>query len=160
MARPPRSPVESIFARGLWQHVLWVSLLIGALCIGVQAWALARGAGHWQTMVFTVLCIAQLYHVLAIRSERESLFAIGIVSNPQLLGAVLLTYALQLAVIYHPWLNAVFKTERLSAMELLVCTLLPSVVLAAVELEKWLVRHGYLYRDEAAPARCAKPPVA
>ena len=160
MARPPRSPVESIFARGLWQHVLWVGLLIGALCVGVQAWAIARGAGHWQTMVFTVLCLAQLYHVLAIRSERESLFAIGIGSNPQLLGAVLLTYVLQLAVIYHPSLNAVFKTEALSASELLVCTLLPSVVFAAVEFEKWLVRRGYLYRDQAAPARGGKPPAA
>ena len=79
MQRPPRPPQESVFAHGLWQHALWVGLLIGALCLGVQAWALRAGAdeaanAHWQTMVFTVLTFAQMAHLLAIRSERESLF--------------------------------------------------------------------------------------
>ena len=41
MQRPPRPPAESVFAHGLWQHCLWVGLLIGGLCLGVQAWALA-----------------------------------------------------------------------------------------------------------------------
>ncbi len=62
MQRPPRPPRESVFAHGLWQHALLVGLLIGALCLGVQAWALAGDGGdaaktHWQTMVFTVLTL-------------------------------------------------------------------------------------------------------
>lgn len=158
MSRPPRPPSESIFAHGLWQQVLWVGLLIGALCLGTQAWTIAQGSAHWQTMVFTVLCLCQLYQALAIRSERESVFAIGLASNPHLLGAVLLTYALQLAVIYHPALNAIFKTEPLSPAELAFCTLLPSAVFFAVELEKWLVRRGVLYRSDAMLAGGAAPP--
>ena len=42
-------------------------------------------------MVFTVLCFTQLGHVLAIRSERESLFTQGVFSNKPLFGAVVLT---------------------------------------------------------------------
>ena len=94
MQRPPRRPSESIFAHGMWQHIVWVGVLIGALCIGVQVWGIAGGSDRWQTMVFTVLTLCQLYHVMAIRSERESLFTIGFASNLPLLGAVLLTYAL------------------------------------------------------------------
>jgi hypothetical protein len=47
MQRPPRPPGESVFAHGLWQHALWVGLLIGGLCLGVQAWALASGRRAW-----------------------------------------------------------------------------------------------------------------
>ncbi len=49
-------------------------------------------------------------------------------------------------VIYVPVFQDIFKTAPLSAEELAVCLLLPSVVLVAVEIEKWLVRRGVLYR--------------
>jgi Ca2+-transporting ATPase len=145
MDRPPRPPTESIFAHGMWQHILWVGLLTGALSIGAQAWAWSKGAEYWQTVVFTVLVISQLFHSLAVRSERESLLSIGITSNPAMLGAVLLTVVLQMAVIYTPALNAVFKTQPLPLADLLVCFALSSVVLIAVELEKVLIRRGWLY---------------
>jgi hypothetical protein len=79
-----------------------VGLLIGGLCLAVQAWALHTGHAHWQTMVFTVLTLAQMAHVLAIRSETEPLWRLGLLSNRPLLGAVLLTFALQMATIYVP----------------------------------------------------------
>ena len=50
----------------------------------------------WQTMVFTTLTLSQLSHVMAIRSGNESLFRVGPLSNKPLLGAVALTFALQL----------------------------------------------------------------
>jgi Ca2+-transporting ATPase len=83
MRRPPRPPQESVFARGLGVHVLWVGPLMAALVLGTQAWSLAAGSAHWQTLVFTTLCFAQLAHVVAIRSERESLFTQGLWSNPR-----------------------------------------------------------------------------
>jgi Ca2+-transporting ATPase len=147
MRRAPRPPGESIFARGLGIHVLWAGLLIGALSVGTQAWAIGTGSAHWQTMVFTVLTFAQLCHVMAIRSDRESLFHLGLASNLPLLGAVVLTCALQMAVIYLPVLNGIFKTQPLSGGELALCFLLPGAVFAAVEVEKWLVRKDLIYRD-------------
>ena len=147
MQRPPRPPQESLFAGGMWQHILVLGLLIGALSLGVQAWALQRELAHWQTMVFTVLTFSQLANVMVIRNDRESLFTTGPLQNPALLGAVLLTILLQLAIIYLPVLNAVFHTAPLSAAELSLCLGLPLLIVAAVEAEKWLRR-----RNGARPA--------
>jgi Ca2+-transporting ATPase len=136
MSRPPRDPQESIFAHGLGGHIIWVGLLMAAVTILTQAWYIGGSQAHWQTMVFTVLCLSQMGHVLAIRSERDSFFTQGAWSNKPLVGAVLLTFALQLATIYVPWLNPIFKTTPLTAGELAVTLLLSSVVFLAVELEK------------------------
>jgi len=146
MRRPPRPLQESIFAHGMWQHMIWVGLLMGGVCLLTQAWALHTGSAHWQTMVFTVLTLSQMGHVLAIRTEKESLFGAGMFSNPLLIFSVLLTFVLQMATIYVPILNPIFKTEALSIGELLLCLALSSVVFFAVEAEKLLVRHGWIYR--------------
>ncbi|AMW05649.1 cation-translocating P-type ATPase [Gemmatimonas phototrophica] len=149
MERPPRPPQESILAHGLWQHAVWVGLLMAALALGTQAWAIRTGHGHWQTMTFTVLTVSQLTHVLAIRSERTSLFRLGLLSNPLLLLAVGASLGLQLAIIYVPVLNSLFRTEPLSAGELVLCLAVSTVVLLAVELEKYLIRRRGLYADPA-----------
>ncbi len=147
MQRPPRPPRESIFAHGMWQHMLWVGLLMGAASLLTQAWAIHIGSAHWQSMVFTVLTLSQLGHVLAIRFERDSLFTRGMFSNPMLIGALLLTFILQMAVLYVPWFNSIFKTEPLGLGELLFCLAMSSIVFFAVEVEKWLVRRGWLYQN-------------
>ncbi|MDD2700638.1 MAG: calcium-translocating P-type ATPase, PMCA-type [Sideroxydans sp.] len=146
MRRPPRPLRESIFAHGMWQHMIWVGLLMGGTCLLTQAWAIQSGSAHWQTMVFTVLTLSQMGHVLAIRSETDSLFRVGLFSNRMLAFAVLLTFALQMATIYVPALNPIFKTEALSMGELAICLAMSSVVFFAVEVEKLLVRRGVLYR--------------
>jgi Ca2+-transporting ATPase len=140
MERPPRHPKESIFANTLGIHIVWVGLLMGAVCLFTQAWSLKAGHAHWQTMVFTVLCLSQMGHVLAIRSARESLFSQGIFSNKPLVGAFLLTFILQMATIYVPPLNPIFKTEPLSLQELTLTLALSSVVFLAVEIEKFIKR--------------------
>jgi P-type Ca2+ transporter type 2C len=140
MRRPPRPPQESIFARGLGLHVLWVGPVMAALALSIQAWSLASSSTHWQTMVFTGLCLSQLAHVMAIRSERESLFSLGLLSNTSLFGAVTLTFALQMAAIYVPALNGVFKTAPLSLTELAITLAIAAVVFVAVEVEKWVRR--------------------
>jgi len=83
-------------------------------------------------------------HVLAIRSDRESLFSQGLFSNMPLLGAFALTFALQMATIYAPVLNPIFKTEPLSMRELALTLAMSSVVFFAVEIEKFVRRR----RDE------------
>jgi Ca2+-transporting ATPase len=147
MQRPPRPPQESIFAHGMWQHILWVGLFVGALSIGSQAWAVGRGVEYWQTVVFSVLTISQLFHSMAVRTERASLFQVGLTSNPAMLGAVLLTLGLQLAVIYVPALQPIFHTQALPLPDLLIVLGLSSLVLVAVEIEKGLVRRGWIYRS-------------
>jgi Ca2+-transporting ATPase len=140
MSRPPRHPKESIFAHGLGLHAIWVGLLMAGIVLFVQAWSIKTEHAHWQTMVFTVLCLTQLGHVLAIRSEKESLFKIGLFSNKYLLGAVIFTFILQMATVYVPFLNPIFKTEPLTLNELVFTLALSSVVFFAVEIEKLIRR--------------------
>jgi Ca2+-transporting ATPase len=149
MQRPPRPQQESLFAHGMWQHMVWVGLLMAALALLAQAWALHSGSAHWQTMVFTVLTLSQLAHILAIRSESESIFVVGFFTNLPMTATIIFTFALQMATIYVPYLNPIFKTEPLDSGELLLCLALSSVVFFAVEAEKWLVRQGWLYSKAA-----------
>ena len=147
MRRPPRPPNESIFSHGMWQHIVWYGLFVGGISIASQAWAYGRGVEYWQTVVFTVLTVSQLFHSMAIRSERESLFVIGVFSNPAMLGAVVLTIALQLTIIYVPVLNGIFHTQPLPMFDLAVCFALSALTLVAVEFEKLLTRRGWIYGD-------------
>jgi Ca2+-transporting ATPase len=149
MRRPPRPPKESIFAQGMWQHMLWAGLTMGGASLFAQAFAIHSGWQHWQTIVFTVLCFSQMGHALAIRSERESLFQQGLTTNLPLLGAVLVTLFLQLATIYVPSLNSVFHTEPLTGQELVFCLAMSTVVFFAVEIEKVFRRRGWIYRQPA-----------
>ncbi len=145
MKRQPRKTNESLFAEGIGYHIVWVGLLMAGITLAVQAYALTSGNEHWQTMVFTVLSLSQLGHVLAIRSEREFLYKKGIFSNLPLLGAVALTFFLQLAVIYIPFANTIFKTQPLSFSELILCIVASSIVFHAVELEKWVKKRVMSY---------------
>jgi Ca2+-transporting ATPase len=140
MKRHPRHPRESIFAHGLGIHAIWVGLLMAAVVLSLQAWAIHIGDAHWQTMVFTVLCFLQLGHVMAIRSERQSLFTQGILTNKPLLASVTVTIVLQFLTIYIPALNPIFRTQPLSAMELLAVIALSSIVFFSVEIEKLVKR--------------------
>ena len=140
MKRPPRKPQESLFAHGLGIHAIWVGLLMGGVTLSLQAWAIHIGDAHWQTMVFTVLCLTQLGHVMAIRSEKESLFSQGIFTNKPLILSVFTTLVLQLATVYVPFLNPIFKTQPLTPVELAFVLLLSSVVFFAVEIEKMIKR--------------------
>jgi Ca2+-transporting ATPase len=145
MSRAPRPPEENIFSHGMWQHIIWVGLFIGGISIATLAWAISRDVSYWQTMVFTVLTVSQLFHSLAVRSESISLFRIGLFSNLPMLGAVMLTLLLQMVVVYTPALNSIFHTQPLPMFDLAVCLLLSSLVLFAVEIEKWLMRRGLIY---------------
>lgn len=139
MKRSPRHPQESIFAQGLGTHIIWVGLLMGLISVFTQALSIAQGY-NWQTMVFTVLCFNQMGHVLAIRSEKQSLFSQGAFTNKPLLGAFVLTFILQMATIYVPLLNPIFRTVPLSFGELMLTLVLSSGVFLAVEVEKWFKR--------------------
>ena len=129
-------------------HIVWVGLLMAGLTLGAQAWAIHHEKEHWQTIVFTTLAFTQLAHVMAIRSERQFLITQGIFSNLPLIGAVLLTVALQLGVIYIPFANDLFKTQPLTLNELLICFGVAAILFHAVEFEKairnWLRKRSTL----------------
>ncbi|MEJ1643961.1 cation-translocating P-type ATPase C-terminal domain-containing protein, partial [Escherichia coli] len=85
----------------------------------------------------TVLALGQVFHVSAIHAGVErSFFREWFKKNRFLLWAVVGTFALQLAVVYVPFLQAAFETVTLNLRDLLIALALASVVLWVVELEK------------------------
>ena len=138
MKRPPRNPTKNIFSNGMAVHILWVGFLMGVVTIGMQAYAIHYANTHWQTMAFTVLCFSQLGHVMVIRSGRDSIFKIGFFSNKPMVGALLITITLQFMIIYMPFFNEIFKTQPLTANELLLTLAVSSIVFWAGEIEKWI----------------------
>ncbi|MBL8133004.1 MAG: cation-translocating P-type ATPase [Anaerolineae bacterium] len=90
-----------------------------------------------RTIAFTVLALGQIFHVLGIHAgDRRSFFSVWFRGNRFLLGAVILTLLLQLAVIYVPFLQATFETYPVAFDELLVSVGIAALTLAAVEIEK------------------------
>jgi Ca2+-transporting ATPase len=143
MKRPPYKPSESIFSRGVGSRIVWVGLLLGMVSLGVGYYYwLQDPDGPWQTMVFTTLALAQMGNAMALRSNTESVFRIGLFSNRLMIGAVILTVLLQLALIYIPFLQTFFETEPLSVRDLLVATAFSLVVFVGVEIDKWIRRRS------------------
>jgi Ca2+-transporting ATPase len=140
MRRPPRPPRESVFARGLGRHVVWVGVLMALVSLATGLWYSQIAPEIWQTMVFTTLTLSQLSHVMAIRSGDESLFRVGLLSNKPLLGAVALTFVLQLLAIYTPFFQRFLETEALPLAHLAIAVALSTIIFWAVEVEKWLGR--------------------
>lgn len=146
MKKPPRSPQESIFSGGMGAHVIFVGAVIGLLALGAGFLYFdpANTADtRWQTMIFTSLAFMQMGQALASRSSQESFFSMGLLSNPVLLGLVLLTIVLQLTVVYLPALDRFFQVTPLQWDEMLLCAGLGLATFLLLEAEKmWLRRRS------------------
>ncbi len=139
MTRAPISPNESVFARGLGAYIIRIGLIFALITIVLMWWAF-QNHEHWRTMVFTSLCIAQMGHALAVRSNYQLTLELNPFSNPYLLASVAVTTALQLLLIYVPALRDFFGTEILTVSELLICLGFSSLIFVWVELEKLVMR--------------------
>jgi len=140
MQRPPYPPKENIFGRGMAQDILVIGLLMGLVSLGVGFFAWLGGDPAWQTMAFTTLTMAQMGNALAVRSERYPLWKIGLFSNRLILGAVLLTLVLQMAVVYLPFFQNIFQTLPLSAGHLAISLGCSVLVYLGIEVYKMLSR--------------------
>ncbi|WP_299406218.1 cation-translocating P-type ATPase [Acaryochloris sp. IP29b_bin.148] len=138
MRRSPYQPNESIFSRGGGIRVIWIGLFLGFILLGVAYRYWVFDPADWQTMVFCTLAFSRIFIAQALRSERDSLMEIGLLSNPFALLSVLLTFVCQLAVIYVPALQHLFKTVPLAIPDLGLSLGLGALLLISVELEKKL----------------------
>ena len=139
MKRKPYSPTEGVFSRGAGFQTIWIGAMIGALALGLGSWYFFTGRPEWQTMIFTSLAFMQVFQALASRSNKESLFKMGVLSNPLLAGMALLVVALQLAVLYIPALSKFFEVIPLSGCDLSIAAATGVIVFAVMELRKKIV---------------------
>ncbi|MEG4072358.1 cation-transporting P-type ATPase [Microcoleus sp. Pol14C2] len=148
MKRPPFSPRESIFARGLGSYMIRIGIIFAILTIAMMSWAYGytTNPNHvgdpeaWKTMVFTTLCLAQMGHAIAIRSNTQLTLELNPFTNVFVWGAVIVTTILQLMLIYVPPLRAFFGTHYLTGFELLVCFGFSALMFVWIEMEKLFLR--------------------
>jgi Ca2+-transporting ATPase len=146
MKEPPRSKNEGVVTRSMWFGILFVGLVmaLGTLFILDLSLpgGLISGSGdlrHAQTMAFTTLMLFQLFNVFNARSDTTSAFT-RLFTNRWLWAALSLSLALQVLVIYTPFLQQAFSTTGLSVRDWLACLGVASSVLWMRELNKTVER--------------------
>lgn len=146
MRRPPRSPKENLFAGGMVSRILATGILMAAGVLIMQNWANEHGYSikTQQTMVFTLLCFAQLGNALSVRSLYQPIFSKSIFSNPGMWLTILFTVILQLLIIYLPLAEPIFKTSALGWKEMMVLLGVFTISVISFELVKLFSnRAGY-----------------
>jgi P-type Ca2+ transporter type 2C len=140
--RPPRDPREGVMSAVLVQRTVLVGALIAAGVVWSFHHALAIGEHLEQarTIAVTTMVFFQFFQTWNSRSETQSVFRIGLLSNPLLLFAIAASVLAQLAMIYVPVLQWIFKTEPLTVHEWARVFLLSLTVVLVVEIDKWLRR--------------------
>lgn len=145
MQRRPFNPQESIFARGLGSYIIRIGIVFGIMSIGLMVYSYNHTSDSlnpesWKTMVFTTLCLAQMGHAIAVRSNTRLTIETNFFGNPYLLIAVVVTSILQLLLIYVAPLRNFFDTHILSLEQLLICIGASCGLFVWVELEKLVIR--------------------
>jgi len=119
MQRKPRHPKESVFSRGLASKILIRGTLLGLGSLSVFIIGMLMPGGTIElarTMAFCTLVFSQLFHVLDCKSETRGIFEVGLFSNPYLVAAIAISTTMQLAAVYLPFLQPVFKTVPLAGV--------------------------------------------
>lgn len=154
MGRKPRKMTDRVIDASMWGDIIYIGIIMAIVTLIGMDMHLAGGLftdrsveaiGHEaqmteaRTMGFTILVFAQLFNALASRSHLQSAF-VGLFSNKWLWGAIGLSVALQLVVIYVPFLNGPFGTTPLSPLAWVECLGLAAIVFVASELRKVVLR--------------------
>ena len=154
MGRKPRKVTDRVIDASMWGDIIYIGVIMAIVTLIGMDMHLSGGLftdrsvdaiGHEaqmteaRTMGFTILVFAQLFNALSSRSHLQSAF-VGLFSNKWLWGAIGLSVALQLVVIYVPFLNGPFGTVALSPMAWVECICLAAIVLIASELRKIVLR--------------------
>ena len=124
-----------------WQGAMVGLLTLGAYFLG--EYVLSDPGEAYQaanTMAFATLTLCQLFHAFDVRSESQSLFHIGVFSNPAMNKAFLVGLGLQLSVLCFPPFQAVFQTVPLNPLEWAVVLTLSVTPVVVCELAKALRR--------------------
>ncbi|MFM8875934.1 MAG: cation-translocating P-type ATPase, partial [Anaerolineae bacterium] len=168
MDQKPRAKSEPIVNRSMGigiivQTIMQTGAVLGAFVMGL-VWHLEAGAvipsgtnvlsfvlAHdWrgvdvqtaETMAFVTLSMAELFRAYTVRSERASIFTIGIFSNKYMQYAVGISMTLLLLVCAVPFLQPIFNTHFLSLREWALVVVLALMPAVAEEITKFFIRRS------------------
>ena len=137
-----------MFTKGMVWRVIYQGIMIGGLTL--LAFGIGCGfsfavletdpvvAMRAQTMAFSVLALSELVHVFNLRSNKESMFKVGWLTNKVLLGAIGISASLMIIVLAIPGLREIFKVATLSIADVGIVAGLSIAPLIIVEIFKLL----------------------
>ncbi|ELS32526.1 MULTISPECIES: cation-translocating P-type ATPase [Pseudanabaena] len=149
MKKPPVDPRENIFARGMGAYMVRIGIILAIITIVLMVWAHGFTNTHfnetyvkerWATMVFTTLCLAQMGHAIAIRSNTQLTIELNPMTNLYVWGSVIMTTVLQLVLIYVEPFRRFFGTHLITPTELAICFGFSALMFVWIELEKLVIR--------------------
>ncbi len=140
--KPPRKPKESILSSLIIQRTFLMGIVLAAGTLYVFISDLNQGVPleRARTAALTTMVFFQFYQALNCRSETESIFSMSPMSNPFLFYAMIAAFFAQLAVLYVPALQWIFRTVPLTMTEWLEVGLVTVTIVIAVEMDKWIRR--------------------
>ncbi|MGB8929839.1 MAG: HAD-IC family P-type ATPase, partial [Anaeromyxobacteraceae bacterium] len=138
MQQPPIRPSVQLLGDGLLPRMAFMSATITLATFGYFAIGLWMGLpfDRVRTGTFTLLAVCEWFNLLNCRSERRSALRNPLHRNPWLLGGLLISIALQLAVVYWEPLGRAFRTVPLPPLDLAIVVAVGSLVLWTEELRK------------------------
>lgn len=143
MEEQPRNPKESLFSNHMSIFLIVNGILIGALTLfafklGEKIYP--NSLTHAQTLAFVVLSLSQLIFSLSMRSNKRSIFSVGLFSNKYLIGSIALGLIIQIIIISVPFLSTVFKVFSLTLNDWLIAILISLVPLVINEILKLFIK--------------------
>jgi magnesium-transporting ATPase (P-type) len=142
MKRPPIPKNEPILTRAMLSRLVLMSITIAACTLGYFAYQVSRGVSleYARTATFTLLAVCEWFNVLNCRSDTKSAISLSVLKNPWLVGGLIVSNALQVAVVFVPALNQIFHTVPIPLSEVFAIGAVGSIVLWVEELRKLMVR--------------------
>jgi Ca2+-transporting ATPase len=141
MQRPPRKPAEAVVTKKRALLILGQGSFIAVCSLFAFIFVLfveKSDLGRARTAAFVVLSCAQLFHSFNCRSMSVSLFKLGVFTNKKLIFAALISFILQMAAVYVPFLQKIFKTEPLGLFDWIFVIVISSLPLWL--MEAWKIR--------------------
>jgi Ca2+-transporting ATPase len=158
MRRPPYSPQESVFSRGVGLHIALVGPLIGLIFLAFGGWqwhalglpeARLSDAGRegpsfllWGTLMFTAMAFMQIARVFSSRSFTLPAWRSALRDNPVLLAMVAVTLTLQLLAVFNPAVSRFLQATPLDDGQVLLALGAAAVVFVLMELVKVVLRRS------------------
>ncbi|MEW5919363.1 MAG: HAD-IC family P-type ATPase [Bacillota bacterium] len=135
---PPRKREEPVLTSLMLQRLVLIGIVIAVGTTYTFTRALEQGYAldHARTVALTTIVLFQLFNVFNVRSETLSIFRMALLSNPFLFFSVIASIAAQVAIVYVPAFQMIFRTAPLNIYDWVFVVLMAIVVLAAVEVEK------------------------
>jgi Ca2+-transporting ATPase len=150
MQRPPRNPHEGVVTKQKVFLMLAQGAFIAFCSLAAFSFVLfieKEGLVRARTAAFIVLACSQLFHSFNCRNMTESLFKIGLFTNKKLILATSVSFILQMAVVYVPFFQKIFKTEPLGVLDWFLVIIISSFPLWAMELVKIINKKIKIYES-------------